>query len=134
MGASRGRSCSEAAAAPRLVDLDQLDTLDAPACLASAVRDPRRNGWPPWGTFRRSQAAPATSATRPPRSKPTVSPSAKTVQPGIAGAAAISPHIKHANLGITSVYLQGIDGVEIVDTVRSGPAPVISASAGLTGR
>ena len=40
----------------------------------------------------------------------------------------------HANLGITSIYLQGIDSSEIIDTVHSRPAPVISASAGLIGR
>ncbi len=40
----------------------------------------------------------------------------------------------HANLGITSIYLQGIDSSEIIDTVQSRPAPVISASAGLIGR
>jgi hypothetical protein len=39
----------------------------------------------------------------------------------------------HANLGITSIYLQGIDSSEIIDTVHSRPAPVISASAGLIG-
>jgi hypothetical protein len=46
----------------------------------------------------------------------------------------IQRQLGHANLGITSVYLQGIDSAEIIDTVHSGPAPVLSASAGLTGR
>jgi integrase len=46
----------------------------------------------------------------------------------------IQRQLGHANLGITSVYLQGIDSAEIIDTVHSRPAPVISASAGLTGR
>jgi hypothetical protein len=32
------------------------------------------------------------------------------------------------------VYLQGIDSAEIIDTVHSRPAPVISATAGLTGQ
>jgi site-specific recombinase XerD len=36
-----------------------------------------------------------------------------------------------ANLGITSIYLQGIDNSEIIATVHSRPAPVISATAGL---
>src|SRR5664280_509571 len=31
----------------------------------------------------------------------------------------------HANLGITSIYLQGIDSSEIIATVHSRPAPVI---------
>jgi hypothetical protein len=29
----------------------------------------------------------------------------------------------HSNLGITSVYLQGIDDAEIIETVHAGPAP-----------
>lgn len=37
----------------------------------------------------------------------------------------------HANLGITSVYLQGIDSSEIIDTVHRRPAPTLPASAGL---
>jgi hypothetical protein len=37
----------------------------------------------------------------------------------------------HAHLGITSVYLQGIDSAEIIDTVHGRPSPMISASAGL---
>ena len=31
---------------------------------------------------------------------------------------------QHANLGITSIYLQGIDSSEIITTVHSRPAPV----------
>ena len=46
----------------------------------------------------------------------------------------IQRQLGHANLGITSVYLQGIDSAEIIDTVHSRPAPVISASAGLADR
>lgn len=45
----------------------------------------------------------------------------------------IQRQLGHANLGITSVYLQGIDSAEIIDTVHSRPAPVISATAGLSG-
>src|SRR3712207_95846 len=37
----------------------------------------------------------------------------------------------HANLGITSIYLQGIDNSEIVNTVFARPAPTLPASAGL---
>ncbi len=40
-------------------------------------------------------------------------------------------HIQHANLGITSIYLQGIDSSEIISTVHGRPSPTISASAGL---
>ena len=43
----------------------------------------------------------------------------------------IQRQLGHAHLGITSVYLQGIDTREIVDTVHSRRPPVIPASAGL---
>jgi hypothetical protein len=41
------------------------------------------------------------------------------------------PHIQHAHLGITSIYLQGIDSSEIIGTVHGRLSPTISASAGL---
>jgi site-specific recombinase XerD len=44
----------------------------------------------------------------------------------------IQRQLGHANLGVTSIYLQGIDSFEIIDTVHARPAPVISATAGLT--
>jgi integrase len=37
----------------------------------------------------------------------------------------------HANLGTTSIYLQGIDPEEIITAVRSRSAPMMAASAGL---
>jgi site-specific recombinase XerD len=43
----------------------------------------------------------------------------------------IQRQLGHANLGITSIYLQGIDSSEIIDTVHSRPAPMIPAAAGL---
>ena len=43
----------------------------------------------------------------------------------------IQRQLGHANLGITSIYLQGIDSSEIVSTVHGRPSPTISASAGL---
>ncbi|HEX8854958.1 MAG TPA: tyrosine-type recombinase/integrase [Thermoleophilaceae bacterium] len=43
----------------------------------------------------------------------------------------IQRQLGHANLGITSVYLQGIDSAEIIDTVHGRPSPMISASTGL---
>ncbi len=43
----------------------------------------------------------------------------------------IQRQLGHANLGITSIYLQGIDSSEIIHTVHSRPAPVIPANAGL---
>jgi integrase/recombinase XerD len=43
----------------------------------------------------------------------------------------IQRQLGHAHLGITSIYLQGIDTREIVDTVHHRRPPVIPASAGL---
>lgn len=43
----------------------------------------------------------------------------------------IQRRLGHANLGITSVYLQGIDSSELVQTVHGRPSPMISASAEL---
>jgi site-specific recombinase XerD len=43
----------------------------------------------------------------------------------------IQRQLGHAHLGITSIYLQGIDTREIVDTVHHRRPPVVSASAGL---
>ena len=37
----------------------------------------------------------------------------------------IQRQLGHVNLGITSIYLQGIDNAEIIDTVHHRPAPVI---------
>jgi site-specific recombinase XerD len=46
----------------------------------------------------------------------------------------IQRQLGHANLGITSIYLQGIDNAEIIDTVHARRAPMIPASAGLRQR
>ena len=43
----------------------------------------------------------------------------------------IQRQLGHCNLGVTSIYLEGIDSSEIIDTVHSRPAPVISASSSL---
>jgi site-specific recombinase XerD len=43
----------------------------------------------------------------------------------------IQRQLGHANLGTTSIYLQGIDPEEIIAAVRTRPAPMMSASAGL---
>jgi site-specific recombinase XerD len=37
----------------------------------------------------------------------------------------IQPQLGHTNLGITSIYLQGIDNTEIIDTVHARRAPMI---------
>ena len=44
----------------------------------------------------------------------------------------IQRQLGHADLGVTSVYLQGIDNTEVISTVRSRLAPTMPASAGLT--
>jgi site-specific recombinase XerD len=43
----------------------------------------------------------------------------------------IQRQLGHADLGITSVYLRGIDNTEIVHAVHERPAPMISATNGL---
>ena len=43
----------------------------------------------------------------------------------------IQRQLGHANLGTTSIYLQGIDPEEIIAAVRTRRAPMMSASAGL---
>src|SRR2546421_10816004 len=43
----------------------------------------------------------------------------------------IQRQLGHANLGTTSIYLQGIDIEEIISTVHARRAPMISATAGL---
>jgi site-specific recombinase XerD len=43
----------------------------------------------------------------------------------------IQRQLGHVNLGVTSVYLDGIDTAEIIETVQARRPPMISASAGL---
>jgi integrase len=43
----------------------------------------------------------------------------------------IQRQLDHANLGTTSVYLQGIDTEEIISAVHTRRAPMMSATAGL---
>jgi site-specific recombinase XerD len=43
----------------------------------------------------------------------------------------IQRQLGHANLGTTSIYLQGIDPEEMITAVRTRRAPMMSASAGL---
>jgi hypothetical protein len=43
----------------------------------------------------------------------------------------IQRQLGHTNLGVTSIYLQGIDNSEIIETVHARPAPTLPASAGL---
>jgi integrase/recombinase XerD len=43
----------------------------------------------------------------------------------------IQRQLGHADLGVTSVYLRGIDSTEIIDTVHERRAPMIPATPGL---
>jgi len=43
----------------------------------------------------------------------------------------IQRQLGHANLRITSVYLEGIDNAEIINAVHARMAPMMPASAGL---
>jgi site-specific recombinase XerD len=45
----------------------------------------------------------------------------------------IQRQLGHVNLGVTSIYLQGIDSGEIIETVRTRRAPMIPAAAALSG-
>jgi site-specific recombinase XerD len=44
----------------------------------------------------------------------------------------IQRQLGHAHLGVTSVYLQGIDNAEIIDAVHARRPPMIPATAGLS--
>ena len=41
----------------------------------------------------------------------------------------IQRQLGHSNLGITSIYLQGIDNAEIIDAVHARRAPMVPVSA-----
>jgi integrase/recombinase XerD len=43
----------------------------------------------------------------------------------------IQRQLGHTDPGVTSVYLQGIDSAEIINTINSRRAPMMPASAGL---
>ena len=43
----------------------------------------------------------------------------------------IQRQLGHTDLGVTSVYLQGIDNAEIINAINSRRAPMMPASAGL---
>jgi integrase/recombinase XerD len=43
----------------------------------------------------------------------------------------IQRQLGHTDLGVTSIYLQGIDNAEIINTIASRRAPMMPASAGL---
>ena len=41
----------------------------------------------------------------------------------------IQRQLGHSNLGITSIYLQGIDSAEIIDTVHARRPPVVPVTS-----
>jgi site-specific recombinase XerD len=43
----------------------------------------------------------------------------------------IQRQLGHSNLGITSIYLQGIDNAEIIEAVHARRAPMVAVSASL---
>jgi integrase len=43
----------------------------------------------------------------------------------------IQRQLGHTNLGVTSIYLEGIDNAEIIATVHARSAPMIPATTGL---
>ncbi len=45
----------------------------------------------------------------------------------------IQRQLGHANLGVTSISLQGIDSGEIIEAIRTRRPPVIPAAAALAG-
>ena len=46
----------------------------------------------------------------------------------------IQRQLGHADLGITSAYLRGIDNTEIIQAVHERPAPMIPATPSLSPR
>jgi len=44
----------------------------------------------------------------------------------------IQRQLGHATLGIASIYLQGIDNREIINTIYARPAPMLRAGAPLS--
>jgi hypothetical protein len=43
----------------------------------------------------------------------------------------IQRQLEHSNLGVTSVYLQGIDSAEVINAVHDRRPPMMPATAGL---
>jgi site-specific recombinase XerD len=43
----------------------------------------------------------------------------------------IQRQLGHTDLGVTSVYLQGIDNAEIINTIHARTPPMMPANAGL---
>ena len=99
------------------------------------MRDPRADRRPAVGVLRGAQAAASRRCWRwrPAAVAPHQLRPAHAVEMAHEGVplVVIQRQLGHANLGITSVYLQGIDSSEIISTVHGRPSPTISATAGL---
>jgi hypothetical protein len=126
-----GRSCCSASSPGRLVGAHGRRR---PLALSSADSLPRRESV---GGLRRTSSVMRTPSRWPTRgsrcrlSRASAKPEATRFKTGTAGRAAISPAYPTCPPWITSIYLQGIDTREIVDTVHHRRPPVIPASAGL---
>jgi hypothetical protein len=66
------------------------------------------------------------------RSAPVASPHAIELAREGVSLNVIQRQFGHRNLGVTSIYLQGIDPDEIIQTVHGRRPPMIPASVGLT--
>ena len=101
------------------------------------VRDQRANLWPPWSSSQVRVALRRTAAQAGVRRR--FAPHQLCHAHAVEVAREDSPAQRdpapagHANLGVTSIYLQGIDSGEIIETVRSRRPPVIPAAAALAG-
>src|SRR5205085_9442784 len=94
-------------------------TIDPPPDGAHAVGAPLR---PPSGDLRYAPTAlPRASAN----------PRVCEVHHGLVDRLPHHPHIQHADLGITSAYLRGIDNTEIIHAVHERLAPMIPAGSTL---
>jgi len=107
----------------------------------AVLRDPRQHRWPALGGIRGAQAAapngaagwcasPVRPASAPTRARRRARARGRAVggHPAPAGARQPRDHVR-----LLAGNLQGIDSAEIIDTVHSRPAPVISATSGLRG-
>jgi hypothetical protein len=87
------------------------------------------------GTVARARRAETTHRARrspPPLRTPSATPRARhRARPQGVPLNVIQRQPGHRNLGVTSIYLQGIDPGEIIDTVHNRRPPMIPASAGL---
>ena len=113
-GKGHGSSCPSDRCSASLTVRPEGDRGQAPPCTASSAGSPPALGF--------GGASPRTSCVTPTRSN----------WPARGWPLNIIPRqLGHANLGTTSIYLQGIDPEEIIATVHMRRVPMMSASAGL---